>query len=95
MASWWRRWENTAQDALSRPAPLTWRPWTCQVRVTHRGGPPSSNLQPGLLSKFRHQPFLVLPVTQFMRLTQSSAVPAKLPEAGSELAPHCVPCPTP
>lgn len=42
------------------------------------GARPPQDLQPGLLSKFRHQPFLVLPVTQFMRLTQSSALPAKL-----------------
>lgn len=59
------------------------------------GARPPQDLQPGLLSRFRHQSFLVLPVTQFMRLTQSSAVPAEPQEAGSELALYCVPCPTP
>lgn len=56
---------------------------------------PPGDLLLSLLSRFQHQPFLVLPVTQFMRLTQGFAVLAKLQEAGSELAPSCTPRPTP
>lgn len=56
---------------------------------------PPGDLLPGLLSRFRHHPFLVLPVTRFIRLTQGFAVLAELQEAVSQLAPHCISCSNP
>ena len=43
----------------------------------------SGDLPPGLLSRFRHRPFLVLLVTQFRKLTRRSVGLAELQEASS------------
>lgn len=75
----WREQPRATGAILHPPSPGGLGPVGSELS----GEESSGDLPPGLLSKFRHRPFLVLLVTQFRKLTQRPAGLAELQEASS------------